>query len=250
MQRWVDVVRRCITTIREDYQSPEHGSAIQPIPITLRKLLDDLDYGLETLDHWRLSIWLDKLQGVRQAERSRIPMRSRRELARIFAFLQYVLAPSQYVLLLRTKPRIKIMTGWKLRSSSKIRKRLYHRGGLRMRPGVPLQRYISSLDEQAFVKLVLVGSIDEPGSLRHLVWEILQSRPVPWPQAFGEENLSVRDLAKIMNGVHGPNGPQEIVDSTGLRRRELQEELTFLSVDDILRFREFIMSNRKRGAHS
>jgi hypothetical protein len=145
-------------------------------------------------------------------------------------FLDYVKQECQYVLLWRNSDRDKILSSWEIDKDAaehEIQKASVEKNRQNFS--------ISEMDEQDFVKLLLVGAGDSnkahPGSLRHLVYrQLIGGSLKTIVRNRIREGLAEADLFSILNAVHGPNGP--VTD-------ELPTELSLLPLRDVHLFSAF-----------
>jgi hypothetical protein len=189
----------------------------------------ELCFRAENFDHIRMGRAIEELMKREHHDKA-----SHEAILKLRFFLDYVNQECQYVLLWRNSERDKILRSWEIDhdaaeqeiQKASAEKKLQH-----------LQ--ISEMDEQDFVKLVLVGDGDSnkahPGSLRQMVYRELNEGSLKTiVQDRINEGLAEEDLFSILNAVHGPNGPMT---------DELPIELALLPLRDVHLFSAFARFN-------
>ena len=196
------------------------------VPRYCKERIRELVYRAEGYDHIRMGRAIEQLIAFPHQNETLI-----QEVRRIQFFLQYVRQECQYILLWRNSNRSDVVKSWGIKESI-LRDELDK--------AVASEKIKDSdylrLDEQDFVKLVLVGDGNSdkahPGSLRNIVnQELVSGSMRDMVHAEMIRGLSKEHLFSIANAVHGPNGPME---------DELPLEITLLPFKDVAMFTAFI----------
>ena len=222
IRRW----SRVLTWSRELVRRLE-ATASDPEPAL--RFARELCFRAENFDHIRMERAIEELMKGKHHHNGAHKM-----ILKLRFFLDYVKKECQYVLLWRNSERDKILSSWEIDQDAveqEIKKASAEKG-------LPYVS-ISEMDEQDFVKLVLVGDGDSnkarPGSLRHMVYrELIEGSLKTIVQERINEGLAEGDLFSILNAVHGPNGPMT---------NELPMELALLPLRDVHLFSAFARFN-------
>jgi len=208
--------------------SRELVGRIQANPQSLGGRLDlagEVSYRADSYDHIRMERALDEL--MKEAHLDPVLTQT---ILKLRFFLDYVKQECQYIVLWRNANRKDILSAWGIDKDAANNEVQKASADSKAENGP-----VAEIDEQDFVKLVLVGAGDSnnahSGSLRNLVYQELHNGSLKtMVQKRMFEGLIPADLYSILNAVHAPNGPMT---------DELPTELTLLPFRDVSLFTAF-----------
>jgi hypothetical protein len=230
-------------------------------PEKFNTLIKNLNDVLSTNDHWRVSVWLNQIMKYQKE----LPSAISSLLGKIDVFNKYVLSSSQYIMLKRLKTRTEILREWNFTNQDIIEalrraydmknkddetliifnndQKIYYEkmcenvnnsNKLQQKFNDEWEKLILELDEQEFVKFLLIGKASpletHEHSLRKIVWlEILNNPLTEYKSLFTSNDISLNDIGTIINGIHGPLSPKK-------GNEELQLEIPLIPIEDIFYF--------------